>query len=342
MALARFLIGEQLSFEAIGVLDDAFRTHPALGGEGEFRALRGMSEAMAGRYKEAQADLGAPVLDDNPAASLWKGYVLAKTSQWADAKTAFAAGASALSQFPPIWKQRFARAAAETALALGDVGGARSWIGYALQNLGDADEDAQTKLIDARVAQQAGDGQALAKFQALTDSPLDNVAGPALLHATQIQLTQGAISPAQAIDVYDSPAVPLARRRVRTGDHPRARPALPVAGALSRGAGSVPLRRQGPAGPARGDPAAGRPHRRVPRACSSTGRPTACSRCRRWRCSTIQGADPGRRGRDAMVRRLTRRLWMSTCCPRPRNCCSTRSTSAWTGCRRPRSPPTWR
>ena len=26
MALARFLIGEQLSFEAIGVLDDAFRT----------------------------------------------------------------------------------------------------------------------------------------------------------------------------------------------------------------------------------------------------------------------------------------------------------------------------
>ena len=204
MALARFLIGEQLSFEAIGVLNDAFRTHPALGSEGEFRALRGMSEAMAGRYKEAQADLGAPVLEDNPAASLWKGYVLAKTSQWADAKTAFAAGSSALSQFPPLWKQRFARAAAETALALGDVGGARSWINFALQNLGDADEDAQTKLIDARVAQQAGDGQALAKFQALTGLPMDNVAGPALLHATQIQLAQGAISPAQAIDVYDS------------------------------------------------------------------------------------------------------------------------------------------
>jgi tetratricopeptide (TPR) repeat protein len=204
MALARFLIGEQLSYEAIGVLDDAFRTHPALGSEGEFRALRGMAEAMAGRYKEAQADLGAPVLEDNPATSLWKGYVLAKTSQWADAKAAFAAGSSSLSQFPPAWKQRFARAAAETALALGDVGGARSWIGFALQNLGDPEEDAQTRLVDARVAQQAGDGQALAKFQALTGSPLDNVAGPALLHATQIQLTQGAISPAQAIDVYDS------------------------------------------------------------------------------------------------------------------------------------------
>ena len=63
----------------------------------------------------------------------------AKTSQWADAKKAFAAGSSALSQFPPLWKQRFARAAAETALALGDVGGARSWINFALENLADPD-----------------------------------------------------------------------------------------------------------------------------------------------------------------------------------------------------------
>ncbi len=204
MALARFLIGEQLSFEAIGVLDDAFRTHPALGGEAEFRALRGMARAMAGRYKEAETDLTVPVLDDNPAASLWRGYVLAKTSQWADAKKAFTAGSSALSQFPPLWKQRFARAAAETALALGDVGGARSWINFALENPIDPDEDAQTKLVDARVAQQAGDPGALGKFQALTDSPLDDIAGPALLHATQIQLAQGSASPAQAIDVFDS------------------------------------------------------------------------------------------------------------------------------------------
>ncbi len=204
MALARFLIGEQLSFEAIGVLDDAFRTHPALGGEAEFRALHGMARAMAGRYKEAQTDLDAPVLEDNPAASLWKGYVLAKTSQWTDAKRAFTAGASALSQFPQLWKQRFGRAAADTALALGDVGGARSWINFALQNPVDPTEDAQTRLVDARVAQQAGDSAALAKFQALTDSPMDFVAGPAVLHATQIQLAQGAISPAQAIDAYDS------------------------------------------------------------------------------------------------------------------------------------------
>jgi tetratricopeptide (TPR) repeat protein len=204
LALARFMLGEGLSFETIGVLDDAFRTHPGLGGEAEFRALRGMARAMAGRYKEAETDLTAPALEDDPAASLWRGYALAKTSQWSDAKKAFTGGTSVLAQFPPVWKQRFARAAAETALALGDVNGARSWINYALASLGDPDEDGLTRLVDAEVAQRAGDiASALPKFQALVASPLDNVAGPALLHATEIQLVQSTVTPAQAIETYD-------------------------------------------------------------------------------------------------------------------------------------------
>lgn len=204
LALARFLLGEGLSFEAIGVLDDALRTHPALGGEAEFRALRGMARVMAGRYKEAETDLSAPQLEDNPAASLWRAYVLAKQSQWADAKKAFAAGGSALSQFPALWKQRFARAAAETALALGDTAGGRSWINFALANPADPLEDAQTRLVDARVVEQQGDGAgALAKYQALEQVSTDAVAGPALMHATEIQLAQGQIQPAQAASVYD-------------------------------------------------------------------------------------------------------------------------------------------
>lgn len=205
MALARFLVGEGLSFEAIGVLDDALRTHPGLGGDAEFRALRGMARAMARRYKEAETDFAAPQLDDNAAASLWRGYVYAKTSQWADARKSYAAGAKALAQFPALWRQRFARAAAETALALGDTAGARSWINYALASPDDALENAQTKLVDARVYEQQGDaGGALTRYQALVRTAFDNVAGPALLHATQIELNQGQVTPAQASDVFAS------------------------------------------------------------------------------------------------------------------------------------------
>jgi tetratricopeptide (TPR) repeat protein len=204
MALARFLIGEGLAFEAIGVLNDAIRTHPVLGGEAEFRALRGMARAMAGRFPEAQTDLAAPVLQDDAPAALWRGYALARTSQWADAKKAFTVGVPALNQFPALWKQRFARQAAITALALGDVGGAKSWINFALGAPADPAEDAQSRLVEAEVDQAQGDAAgALAKFQALAQLPEDEVAAPAQLHATQIQLAQAAVTPAQAIDVYD-------------------------------------------------------------------------------------------------------------------------------------------
>jgi tetratricopeptide (TPR) repeat protein len=205
LALARFMIGEGLDFEAIGLLNDAIRTHPALGGDAEFRALRGMARVMAGRYKEAETDLSAPALEDNPAASLWRAEVFAKQRQWPDAKKAFTAGASALSQFPPLWRQRFTRSAAETALALGDVAGARSWINYALANAGGAaEDDARTRLTAAVVSEREGAlAAALGAYQALAQSPMDEIAGPAQLHATQLQLTMNQVTPTQAIDVID-------------------------------------------------------------------------------------------------------------------------------------------
>jgi tetratricopeptide (TPR) repeat protein len=204
MALARFLIGEQLSFEAIGLLNDALHSHPALGGEAEFRALRGMARVMAGRYKEAETDFASPALEDDPAASLWRGYVFAKLSQWPDARKEFAEGTSALSQFPPLWRARFARAAAETALSLGDLAGAKSWITYALSVPVDPIEDAQTRLLQARLIEQQGDPTAaLAEYQVLEQAPTDAIAGPAILRATQIQLDRGLVTPAQAATVFD-------------------------------------------------------------------------------------------------------------------------------------------
>jgi tetratricopeptide (TPR) repeat protein len=205
MALARFMIGEGLSFEAIGLLGDTLKAHPGLGGDAEFRVLRGMARAMAGRYKEAETDLAMPTLDESPAASLWRGYVYAKTSQWADAKKAFTVGAPVLSRFPPLWKQRFARAAAETALALGDTPGARSWINFALSSPADTVEDAATRLIGAEVTEKEGNlPAALALYQALAQSRADNISGPAQLRAAQIQMAQGAITPAQGIGLIDS------------------------------------------------------------------------------------------------------------------------------------------
>jgi tetratricopeptide (TPR) repeat protein len=93
---------------------------------------------------------------------------------------------------------------AETALALGDVAGARSWINFALASPSDPAEDAHTRLVAAAVSEREGNaGAALGQYQALEQLPQDDIAGPAQLHATQIQLAEGAVTPAQAIGVFD-------------------------------------------------------------------------------------------------------------------------------------------
>ncbi|QUD87828.1 tetratricopeptide repeat protein [Phenylobacterium montanum] len=205
MALARFLIGSQLAFEAIGVLDMTGKANQSLLGDPEFRALRGAAKAMAGRYKEAQADLSTPSIADDPASSLWRGYVAQKLGENADARAAFASGAAALFQFDPLWRARFARADAEAALALGQLPVAEVAVDDALRSTGlDPDEELATRLVQARLFEAQGQkARALRVYQAISAARMDYLAAPAQLHATQIRFDTGQITPIQAANSLD-------------------------------------------------------------------------------------------------------------------------------------------
>ncbi len=203
MALARFLVGSELSFEAIGVLNEAARRHPALMEDPEFRALRGIARVMAHRYKEAQADFSVPVLSDNPAAALWRTYIAAQLAQWPDARNQFAAGAEVFSQFSPVWKARFARSDALAALALGDVNGAETSIKLALLDRTDSLEELATRLVQAQVAEARGfKDRALRIYTAVARAPIERLSAPATLRATKIRLETGKITPVQAAAIF--------------------------------------------------------------------------------------------------------------------------------------------
>ncbi|MES2034161.1 MAG: endoglucanase [Pseudomonadota bacterium] len=205
MALARFLIGAELSYEAIGVLNAAARQDETIAGKPEFRGLRGIARTMAGRDKEAETDFAIGVLADDPSSAVWRGYLAARAGQWADARTKFAAGAIAISQFPPVWKARFLRADAEAALELGDLSAAQSRINEALadRTIPNAEQLA-IRLVQAKMFEAQGRKTgALAVYQAIATAPLDQLATPALLRATQLQLELGKITPVQAATAYD-------------------------------------------------------------------------------------------------------------------------------------------
>jgi tetratricopeptide (TPR) repeat protein len=204
MALARFLVGSQLSFEAIGVLNDLARAKAEVMENPEFRGLRGVARVMARRYKEAQADFSAPVLVDDPSSALWRCYIAAQLAQWTEARQQFAAGAEAYSRFSPLWRARFARADAQSALALGDLDGAGSRLALSLTEKTDPSEELVSRLLQARLAEAQGQQKrALGIYTALTRAPQESLSAPALLRATQIKLETGAITPAQAAQVFD-------------------------------------------------------------------------------------------------------------------------------------------
>jgi tetratricopeptide (TPR) repeat protein len=204
MALARFLIGNELAYEAIGVLDAAAKSRETLKGEAEFRGLRGIANVMAGRLKEAEADFASPVLSDDPASANWRGYIADRLGQYSDARQKFDAGTQALSQFPTVWRVRFSRANAEAALALGDMPTANSHISTALNERVSPLEELQSRLIQARLMEALGDkGRALGVYQAISRAGSQQVAAPALLRATQIRLDAGQITPTDAASVFD-------------------------------------------------------------------------------------------------------------------------------------------
>ncbi len=204
LGLARYLTASGLAFEAIGVLDSLLKASPALAQDAGFRGLRGAARAMAGRCKDAQADFSTAATAGDPSSALWRGYCDAQAGDVAGARQEFAHGREAIAMFDPAWRARFARADAETALASGDVAGAR----IALDGAGEgapADEAAGLQLARGRLAEAAGDmGAASAFYLAASQAHDGGIAAPARLAALRLQLAQRRIAPAQAAAELDA------------------------------------------------------------------------------------------------------------------------------------------
>ena len=205
MGFARFLVGSQLSFEAIGVLNLIAKDHPEVMTNAEFRGLRGAAKVMARRYTEAQTDFASPALADDPASALWRGYADDKLGQWTQARQEFQNGGKALPLFNPAWRARFARAEADASLRLNDFVTGTNQIQYAMKQPQEPLEQLATFLVYARLLEAEGQAQrALPIYDAVARAPFDKIAAPALLHATRIRLYAGQISPDKAAQVFDS------------------------------------------------------------------------------------------------------------------------------------------
>jgi tetratricopeptide (TPR) repeat protein len=204
MGLARFLVGSELSFEAIGVLNSLAREHTEMLDDPEFRALRGVARTLARRYAEADADFSSPSLADDPSTALWRAYVNTQVAQYPEARAQFVRGVEAYGLMPPKWKSRFARADAQAAVAQGDLVGAEARIRMALEEKVSSEEQLRSRLVQARIVELQGfQDRALRIYKAIATAPIDSISAPATLRATQIRLQLNQITPVQAAGVFD-------------------------------------------------------------------------------------------------------------------------------------------
>jgi len=191
-ALARFLVGSGLGYEAVGVLNSIVAQAPNMAGEPELRGLRGAARASIGRMEEAQGDFASAAVASDPASAVWRGYIASTQGDWVSARQAFAAGASAVDEFPAPWRARFGAAHAMAALETGELEAARALLAYSFSQNAPAADQLTARLVQARLFELDGQSdRALAVYAAIGRAPLDAVAVPAKLGVVRLSLAKG-------------------------------------------------------------------------------------------------------------------------------------------------------
>ena len=187
LSLARFLIGQGLSFEAQGALDLLTKQSPRALDDPQVRGLRVVAKMLSGRYADATGDLSAAQLVADPASRLWAGYAETKAGHYADAVKDFKAGMKAAGEFPVAWRTRLGAAYAYAAMQTNDLATAQTMIGFATSQPAEPLDRLAAFLIDAQIIEASGDHlRALGVYSAVSRASDDRIAAPAMMHAAML------------------------------------------------------------------------------------------------------------------------------------------------------------
>jgi len=204
LALARFLVGQNLTFEAQGVLDLLVKESPRAQDNPQVRGLRVAARMLSGRYADAAGDLSSSQLINDPASRLWAGYAETEAGHHADAVRDFKFGLRALDQFPPEWRVKIGAAYAYSALQQNDLTTAEAMIGYALAQAATPLQKLYAYLIDAQIIEAQGDkARALKVYQAVARATDDSIAAPAAMHAAMLNYDLRKATSAQTLAALD-------------------------------------------------------------------------------------------------------------------------------------------
>ena len=120
--LAQFYFSYGFATDVIAILQVIEADAPELTNESAFRALRGASHYLRGRYKKAGRDLFHPSLDPEREVALWRAVLAGSQGDWTTAAKYFSRSEAILKAYPRTLRIPFGLLAAEAALEVGEMG----------------------------------------------------------------------------------------------------------------------------------------------------------------------------------------------------------------------------
>lgn len=201
LALARFLFARGLAAETLGILHMMTEAEAEAGADPAFRFLRGAAQFMAGRYEAAAADLSQPELVGNPEADLWRAALAAQRFEWSKAAQSYALAKDLLRAYPPQFRRRLARPAAEAALAGGFLEDTDLYLGLFEDNAETTADIAEANYLRARLVIADGNVEEGARLLAGLEGSAHRLTGArAAATLAELLLYNGAITSAEAAE----------------------------------------------------------------------------------------------------------------------------------------------
>ncbi len=165
---AQFLIANDWSYEAIGVLGTMASLDPAIENKAEFRLLRGAAEFLMDRYEEAEKDFAYVGFNDNDEGEFWRAIVQAASGKGRTAAPMLKAKGDVFRSYPRALKMKLGQVVANAALSVADVQMASSYLEVLAEEKPQGNEIDQLALIEGKVHQLSGNfDQAVQAWEAV-------------------------------------------------------------------------------------------------------------------------------------------------------------------------------
>lgn len=198
--LAEFLLANGYFPEAAGRINEILSDDRNAAGTPLIMAIGAAAETMHGAYDQANRMMAAPALQGVPEANLMTAYIAADRGDTATAAKLFSAPLPDISEYPKVFRTRARLLAARALLESGDPLTAQNYLDPLKADQPDADTEARAAFLDGLRQQKIGQKEAaLATWEKLADSPIDEIKARAQFAVVTQQLDEKKIEPKDAV-----------------------------------------------------------------------------------------------------------------------------------------------